>query len=557
MPLESRGGRHQEVEVVANLYQENGQAVIQCNIRDITARKQAEQALRTSEERYRTLFNSIDEGFCVIKMLFAEHGKPDDYRFLEMNPSFETQCGIHDALGTRVREINPEIEAYWLEAYGRVALTGKPVRFANEMRGLGRWFDVYAFRLGGPESRNVAVIFRDITAQKRAEEVSGRLAAIVESSGDAIIGKTLDGMVTSWNAAAHRLFGHCGGAMVGQPVTAIIPPDHRAEEAKLMRRLRRGEKISSFETVRLTKGGRRRDVSLSLSPIKDAAGAIIGASSIARDITEKKRAEATERRAEALAFANLAANKEIGRRRAVEATLRQSDLVQRRLLIQSQDLHARVRHLAHQLISAQEEERKSISRELHDTVLQTLVGINVELSVLGKGAGGDSPELQRKIARTQQVVIQSIETVHRFARDLRPAVLDDFGLVPALRTFCKSLTGGAKLKIRLTASDEVETLDSAERTVLFRVAQEALTNVARHAHATRVTIRINGNADAIQMEICDNGRSFAVAPLLQDKHPKRLGLVNMKERVEMVGGTLVITSVRRRGTTVSVQIPRH
>ena len=557
LPLESRGGRHQEVEVVANLYLENGHAVIQCNIRDITARKRAEQALRASEERYRSLFNSIDEGFCIIEMLFDQQGKPQDYRYLEINPSFEMQSGIHGGQGKRALEVIPHLEAYWLELYGRVALTGNPVRFSNEAKGLNRWFDVYACRLGGPESRNVAVLFSNITERKRAEEVNGHLVAIVQSSSDAIIGKTLAGVVTSWNTGAKRLFGYRAREIIGQPVTILIPPDLWPEESKMMARLRRGDSITNLETVRLAKSGRRCEVSISFSPIRDAAGAIIGASTIARDITERKRAEATDRRAEALAFANRAANKEIGRRREVEAALRKSDLVQRRLLIQSQDLHARVRHLAHQLISAQEEERKSISRELHDSVLQTLVGINVELGVLSQGAGGDSPDLQRKIARTQQVVAQSIDTVHRFARDLRPAVLDDFGLVPALRTFCGNLAGRAKLKVRLTASSDVETLNTTERTVLFRVAQEALTNVTRHAHATRVTIRIRRQAGAIRMEISDDGRSFPVKQLLQNKHPQRLGLVSMRERVEMVGGTLVITSVRGKGTTVRVEIPRR
>ena len=553
LPLESKGGERREVEVVANLYEEDGRPVIQCNIRDITARIQAERALQLSEIRYHTLFNSMDEGFCVITMLFDRRGRPHDYRFLEINPSFEAQCGIHGAAGKRMREFTPEIEALWLEAYGDVALTGKPVRFAAEMKGLHRWFDVYAFRLGGPDSRNVAVLFRDITARKQAEEVRGQLVAIVESTSDAIIGKTLDGVIASWNTGAKRLFGYRPREIIGQPITTLIPPDLWSEESKMMARIRRGASTANLESVRLAKNGHRREVSLSLSPILDAKGAIIGASSIARDITERKQAEATKRRAEVLAFANQAANKEIGRRRAVEAALRESVLVQRELLIQSQDLHARIRHLAHQLLSVQEEERKAISRELHDSVLQTLVGINVELGVLGHGVG--SPALLRKIGRTQQVVSRSIETVHRFARDLRPAVLDDFGLIPALRTFCESLAVQARFKVRLTASREIEALDLAERTVLFRVAQEALTNVARHAHASRVVIRIIRTDGVIHMEIGDNGRSFPVARVLRDKHPKRLGLVSMRERVEMVGGTLVIKSIHGKGTSVRVTIP--
>ncbi len=170
LPLQTKSGQRHEVEFVSNLYQENGHKVIQCNIRDITARKKTEEALRQSEERYRTLFSSIDEGFCVIEMLFDKNDKPIDYRFLEVNPSFEQQTGMHGAVGKRMREIAPDHESHWYEAYGKVALTGKPVRFVNEAKALDRWFDVYAFRFGGLESRKVAVIFMNITERQRAEQ---------------------------------------------------------------------------------------------------------------------------------------------------------------------------------------------------------------------------------------------------------------------------------------------------------------------------------------------------------------------------------------------------
>lgn len=170
LPLQNKAGQRHEVEFVSNLYQENGHKVIQCNIRDITERKRTQEALRQSEEQYRTLFNSIDEGFCVIEMLFDKNDKPNDYRFLEVNPSFEQQTGMHGAVGKRMREIAPDHESHWYEAYGQVALTGTPVRFVNEAKALGRWFDVYAFRFGGGESRKVAVIFMNITERRQAEQ---------------------------------------------------------------------------------------------------------------------------------------------------------------------------------------------------------------------------------------------------------------------------------------------------------------------------------------------------------------------------------------------------
>jgi signal transduction histidine kinase len=134
-------------------------------------------------------------------------------------------------------------------------------------------------------------------------------------------------------------------------------------------------------------------------------------------------------------------------------------------------------------------------------------------------------------------------------------VLDDLGLIPALHAYNKNLALRNKLKIHLTAFGGVEAMDGAKRTVLFRVAQEALTNVVRHAHATEVKMSITRIPCAIRMEIRDNGKSFKVKQTLRTKTNKRLGLVGIRERVEMVGGNLLIESARGQGTTVRVDLP--
>jgi signal transduction histidine kinase len=137
--------------------------------RDITEQKRAEEALRKSETLYHGLFDAMDEGFCVIEMIFDPDGKPADYRFLEVNAAFERQTGLHDAVGKRMRELAPTHEEHWFEIYGKIALTGEPAHFLNEAEALNRNYEVRAYRVGEPELRQVAIVFNDISVHMRAE----------------------------------------------------------------------------------------------------------------------------------------------------------------------------------------------------------------------------------------------------------------------------------------------------------------------------------------------------------------------------------------------------
>jgi signal transduction histidine kinase len=265
----------------------------------------------------------------------------------------------------------------------------------------------------------------------------------------------------------------------------------------------------------------------------------------------KRFIETLSQRTVELAASNLELSQEITQRKAAEQALVKSKSHYSQLLIRSNRFQDQLRLLSRQILSAQEEERKKISRELHDVIAQTLTGINLRLASLKNESQLSSKGLELNIARTQSLVQRSVDIVHQFARELRPAVLDDLGLIPALHSFMKAFTERTGIRTHLTAFVGLKRLDPIERTVLFRVAQEALTNVSRHAHATQARVKIEKVEGGVSMEIRDNGRGFRLA---DGKKTARLGLVGMRERVEMIHGAFTITS-SAGGTVITARIP--
>lgn len=267
--------------------------------------------------------------------------------------------------------------------------------------------------------------------------------------------------------------------------------------------------------------------------------------------------QALNQRSMDLIASNRQLQQEILQRKSVEESLRKSEQHYSRLLQQSRHMQDQLRLLSRQLLSAQEEERKMISRELHDEIAQTLTGINIQLATLKLEAAVNVKGLQKKITRTQRMVEKSVDIVHRFARELRPTVLDDLGLIPALHSYMKGFTRrtGIHIHFRTFPSGRIEQLNNAERTVFYRVAQEALTNVARHAQASRVEVSFEKLPKAICLKIKDDGKSFQAQRVMHSKRNARLGLIGMRERLEMVGGSFSVESAPGKGTTVRAQIP--
>jgi two-component system CheB/CheR fusion protein len=440
--------------------------------------------------------------------------------------------------------------------------------------GAGHWYSLRVRPYLTVEGRvdGAVLVLVDISERKQAEH--GIVAA--RDFAEAVIGTVRDPLlvlddrfrVQKANEAFLTTFNLTTADVDGRTFFEIDAG--RWNLPRLRRRLQhilpRGAAFDEFEVTSLLGASGERTFLLNARPLSQAPGRrekiLLGF----QDVTASRKAEEALRvveiklaqhamKLEGLVVERTAQLTATNRRlTASVASITRGKEEYRTLLGESQAMQKKLRHLTHQILTAQEEERKKISRELHDEVVQTLVGINVELSSLVHGNAVGVRQMRDKIARTKRLVESSVDAVHRFARELRPAVLDDLGLIPALQAFCEGLAARKKLKIRFTAYRGVEQLASDKRTVLFRVAQEALTNVARHARATRVTLAISKVPGAVRLEIVDNGQSFPVRRILKARS-KRLGLVGMRERVEMVGGIFDIESKAGRGTTVRADIP--
>jgi len=260
---------------------------------DITERKRAEEALRQSELLYRTVMKQATENIFLVD---AETGG-----IVQFNPAFREALGYSDEELRRMR-------LYDIVAADRKSVDANIRRIVEQRSAFvgerkyrrkdGSLIDVEvsASIILRDGKETMCVVAHDITERKRAEETSSRLAAIVESSDDAIIGKTLDGIITSWNRGARQIYGYSAEETVGKPISMLAPPDRWHNEIPgIMEKLQRGQHVNNYETVRVKKNGERIDVSLTISPITDSGGNIVGASTIARDITERKRAEEAQR----------------------------------------------------------------------------------------------------------------------------------------------------------------------------------------------------------------------------------------------------------------------
>jgi PAS domain S-box-containing protein len=429
-----------------------------------------------------------------------------------------------------------------LERPARVPTIGSALRVAASAR--RRQFQVRD--LLRREKKNLEDLNRAMQDLKVSEESSRLLASIVDSSEDAIVSKDLNGVITSWNGGAVRLFGYSSLEAVGRPITIIIPPERLEEEPKILNRIRRGESVEHFETIRLRKDGAPLDISLTISPVRDASGKIVGASKVARNITAQRRSQEALRESESRL-------RELTARLESDVQARTAELQKRNVevLRKSEEL----RELSVRLMAAQDEERRHLARELHDSAGQTITALGMNLARVAALAKTHAPQLSKDADESALLIRQLNHEIRTASYLLHPPLLDEAGLAAATEAYVRGVEERGGPVVTVEINGEFGRLPNNLELVVFRVVQESLTNVIRHANSKDAAVRIRRTNAEVVIEIQDFGKGMSRERLAAiQSQGSGVGIRGMRERIRHFGGEMVITS-NSAGTTIQATIP--
>ncbi len=483
---------------------------------DVTEKVKAEKALRLSEEKYRRIVEYANEGILLMDT---------DTRITFVNPK------LAETLGFRKEEVEglPILSFVYEDdidkATDYIVKNREGVDESFEFRvkhkdGAERWVSVNAVPIFNEDYKydGGLAFITDITHQRETEEGLQRtnemLRALINYSPLSIIILDKDGKTELWNPASEKIFGWNSKEVMGR-MLPTVPPEKAEEHAALRKMIMDGNSFTGKEVIRIRKNGKKINVSISASPLFDSEHHTIGISSFLMDITDRKIAE-----------------------REREKLFKQINSARNRLKI-----------LSAKLISVQEVEKRNISRELHDEIGQSLTAIKINLQRIKNDT--ISEETISLIDDCTALVEKTISGVRNLSLDLRPAIIDDLGLAASLRWYTDRFYQRTGIKVKSEIHKVEEVLPSECAITLFRICQEALTNIAKHAEADYVMVSLNQKKNFITLTIEDNGKGFDLQKALKmAAKGKSLGLLGMQERAELLGGRFKITSNQGHGTLI-------
>jgi PAS domain S-box-containing protein len=527
--------------------------------RDVTRRRSIEEALRESEERYRSLFTSMTEGFAVLESVLDDSGLPCDARFLEINPAFETLTDIkrEDVLGRLASEVLPAENARWITTYGDVAITGESKTIDHYSVRSGRHYVVLVYR---PAPRQFAILFHDVTDREQLEkerrDLLTKYSVLFNSFPLGISVTDAEGGLLEVNPAGVKLLGlpwneHRRRRIDGAEWRIVradgtpMPP----EEFAGVRALSEQRPVEGIEMGLVRPDGGVSWLSMSAAPLPlEGYGVVVTYG----DVSRRREAEAAVARSEAaLRHANdelFAAN---------EALQHNNETLEARVAERTADLTrrtAQLQALAHDLTRAEEAERRKVAEVIHDQLQQVLSVARMKLDMARDAPA--SASVRKALADVDALVADSLAITRSLTAELRPAILDRSGLANALRWVGRWYSERFGLHVTVEVAEEPET-DEETRVVLFRSVRELLFNVIKHAGTSAATVRIGRTVDGrAWIVVSDKGVGFDPEILRgRERTVGGFGLFNLRERLDMLGGRLEVESAPGRGARFTIVGP--